>query len=119
VEAGVGSPIVVIISALTGVAAFSIPHVSLVHGFRLIKYVILLLSAVLGFFGFWAGMLLALAHLASLRSFGIPYLLPFAAGEMNHFAEVKDSVFRFPLFKLKKRPFFSRSEQKIRQGGER
>jgi spore germination protein len=117
VEAGVVSPIVVIIVALTGVAAFAIPHVSLVYGFRIIKYVILLLSAFLGFFGFWAGLLIALTHLASLRSFGIPYIMPFAAGELNQFAEMKDSIFRFPLFTLRTRPFFADKGQRIRQKG--
>jgi spore germination protein len=116
VEAGVVSPIVVIIVALTGVAAFAIPHVSLVYGFRLVKYAILLLSAVLGFLGFWAGLLLVLIHLASLRSFGIPYLMPFAAGELSGYAEARDSIFRFPLFTLKKRPFFAQKNQSTRMG---
>jgi spore germination protein len=118
VEAGVVSPIVVIIVALTGVAAFAIPHVSLVYGFRLIKYFVLLLSAFLGFFGFWVGLLFVLTHMASLRSFGIPYLMPFAARELNSHSEVKDSVFRLPLFMLKKRPFFADAGQRTRQKGE-
>jgi spore germination protein len=115
VEAGVVSPIVVIIVALTGVAAFAIPHVSLVYGFRLIKYGVLILSAFLGFFGFWAALLLVLTHTAGLRSFGVPYLMPFAAGALNRNAEIKDSLFRFPLFMLKKRPFFARRDQQTRQ----
>jgi spore germination protein len=117
VEAGIVSPIVVIVVALTGVAAFSIPHVSLVYGFRLVKYLILILSGLLGFLGFWAGLLITLVHLAALTSFGIPYLMPFAAGEMNRYADVKDSLFRMPLFTLKKRPFFAKESQRIKQRG--
>ena len=83
VEAGLVSPIVVIIVALTGIATFSIPSVSLVYGFRIVKYGILLLAAMFGFLGLIVGLLITLVHVASLRSFGFPYLMPFAAGEMN------------------------------------
>lgn len=107
VEAGLVSPIVVIIVALAGISGFAVPHISLVNGFRLVKYAVLLLSASLGLLGFWAGLLLALTHLASLRSFGIPYMMPFAAGELNPHTDIKDSLFRWPLFTMTRRPFFA------------
>jgi spore germination protein len=114
VEAGIVSPIVVIIVALTGIATFSIPSVSLVYGFRLVKYVILAFSAFLGFFGLLMGMIIVLIHLAGLQSFGFTYLMPFAASEMSEGEDLKDSLFRFPLFCLKKRPFFAQREQSTR-----
>ncbi|MCL1842405.1 MAG: spore germination protein [Defluviitaleaceae bacterium] len=114
VEAGLVSPIVVIIVALTGIATFSIPSVSLVYSFRLVKYGILGLSAFLGFFGLIIGLIVTLVHLAALKSFGFPYLMPFAASEMNAHEDLKDSLFRFPLFSLKKRPFFANQEQSAR-----
>jgi spore germination protein len=114
VEAGLVSPIVVIIVALTGIATFSIPSVSLVYGFRLVKYGVLALSAFLGFFGLIIGLIITLIHLAALRSFGFPYLMPFAASEMSGYEDLKDSLFRFPLFSLKKRPFFANQEQRSR-----
>lgn len=117
VEAGLVSPIVVIIVALAGISSFAIPHVSLVAGFRLTKYAILLLAAVLGLPGFWAGLLLSLTHLASLRSFGFPYLFPYAAGEMNHFGDMKDSLIRKPLFTFARRPFFAHPRKSRRMRG--
>ena len=107
VEAGLVSPIVVIIVALTGIATFAIPNVSLVYGFRLVKYGLLISTAALGFLGLWAGLLVMLVHLASLRSFGFPYLMPFAASELNKGEDLKDSIFRLPLFTMKRRPFFA------------
>jgi len=107
VEAGLVSPIVVIVVALAGVSNFAIPHVSLVAGFRLAKYFVLLLSAAFGLLGFLAGMLILLIHLASLKSFGIPYLFPFTSAELNDYSDTKDSIFRFPLFAYKKRPFYA------------
>ncbi|MCL1885115.1 MAG: spore germination protein [Defluviitaleaceae bacterium] len=114
VEAGLVSPIVVIIVAITGIATFSIPSVSLVYGFRLVKYFVLALSAFLGFFGFLMAMIITLIHLASLKSFGFPYLMPFAASEMSKYEDLKDSLFRFPLFSLKKRPFFANQDESTR-----
>ena len=96
---------------MTGIATFSIPNISLVYGFRLVKYGILLLTAAFGFLGLWAGLIITLVHLASLKSFGFPYLMPFAAGELSGYHDLKDSLFRFPLFSLKKRPFFANQEQ--------
>ncbi|MCL2572555.1 MAG: spore germination protein [Defluviitaleaceae bacterium] len=114
VEAGLVSPIVVIIVALTGIATFAIPNVSLVYGFRLVKYGILILAAAFGFLGLWAGLLLMLIHLASLRSFGFPYLMPFAASELSKGEDLKDSIFRLPLFMLRKRPFYANPRQASR-----
>jgi spore germination protein len=114
VEAGLVSPIVVIIVALTGIATFSIPSVSLVYGFRLVKYGILALSAFFGFFGLIIGLIITLIHLASMTSFGFPYLMPFAASEMSGYQDLKDSLFRFPLFSLKKRPFFANRSESTR-----
>jgi spore germination protein len=111
VEAGLVSPIVVIIVAMTGIATFAIPSLSLVYGFRLVKYFVLILAAALGFIGLWAGLLVTLVHLAGMRSFGFPYLMPFAAGEMNRYEDLKDSIFRLPLGRLKKRPFYANPKQ--------
>lgn len=111
VEAGLVSPIVVIVIALTGIASFSTPHYSLSAGFRIMKYLITVLSAMLGFFGFWAGILIILIHMVSLKSFGIPYLFPFASGDINGYSDWKDSIFRLPLFLMKKRPFFANPSQ--------
>ena len=110
VEAGLVSPIVVIVVALAGVSNFAIPHVSLVSGFRLAKYMVLLLSAAFGLLGFWTGLLIIIIHLAGLKSFGIPYLFPYTSAEMNDYIDTKDSLIRMPLFTFKKRPFYANPE---------
>jgi spore germination protein len=108
VEAGLVSPIVVIVAAATGIASFAVPHVSFVTGLRLAKYFVIALSGVLGLYGFCLAMLTVLIHLASLRSFGVPYLSPFAAGSGD---DMKDSLIRAPLKFLKTRPIFARRSQ--------
>ncbi|MCL2565212.1 MAG: spore germination protein [Defluviitaleaceae bacterium] len=114
VEAGLISPIVVIIIAATSIAGFAIPHTSLVNGFRLVKYLLIILSAAFGLFGFWLGAILIIIHLASLKSFGIPYLFPFAAGEVTGNKDYMDSLFRPPLFMMKKRPIFANPKNQTR-----
>ncbi len=109
VEAGIVSPIVVIIAALTGISSFAIPNISLVSGLRLSKYLILFTSSLLGLFGFWVGVLLVIIHLISLKSFSIPYMFPYTTGEIAGNSNMLDSIFRAPLFSMKKRPVFTRS----------
>ena len=111
VEAGLISPIVVIIVALTEVASFSIPHVSLVAGFRLVKYIILILSACFGFLGFWVGLLFVLIHMVSLKSFSIPYMFPYVSSDVNNYSDIKDSIFRLPLFLMKHKPIFAKPKK--------
>lgn len=108
VEAGIVSPAVVIVSALTGICTFVIPNISLVSALRLSKYFAIFLSAIFGLFGVWIALLCLLTHLCSLRSYGIPYLYPFCSGTVNHDADWEDTIFRLPLQKMKHRPIFTK-----------
>lgn len=107
VEAGIVSPIVVIVVSVTAIASFAVPHVSLVAAFRLIKYLVLFLSSILGLYGFWLGALIILIHLVSLKSYNIPYMFPFVSSSVNDYTDIKDSIIRVPLFMMKKRPIFA------------
>ncbi|WP_317368766.1 spore germination protein [uncultured Tyzzerella sp.] len=114
VEAGLVSPIVVIVISLTAICSFAIPNIALVAGYRLTKYFIILLSSLLGFFGFWLAILVCLIHLVTLKSFGIPYLYPFVSVKQYGLNDIKDTIIKLPIFMLRKRPIFSKDSQKIR-----
>lgn len=114
VDAGLASPVVVIVVAFTALCSFAIPNEEFANAFRLLKFFLILVSAWLGLFGYLAGMLAILIHLTGLRSFGVPYLLPFASSEVDDGAQIKDSIFRFPLFRLKKRPVYAKESNRIR-----
>lgn len=114
VSAGIVSPIVVIVVALTGIASFAIPNYSLVSAFRLCKFLVIFLSAGLGLYGFWVAMLIIIIHLSSLKSCGLPYLFPFVSGEVNNYTDLKDTLFRLPLIFMKKRPIFANQNRNIR-----
>ena len=108
VEAGIVSPVVVIVAALTGICSFVIPNVSIVSGLRISKYLVIGMASVFGLFGVWAALLLLLGHLASLTSYGIPYLYPYCSSSINHDQDWEDSIFRLPLSKMKRYPIFAR-----------
>lgn len=114
VDAGIASPVVVIVVAFTALCSFAIPSEEFATAFRLLKFFLIIVSAWLGMFGYLSGMLAILIHLSGLRSFGVPYLLPFAAYGVEGKAQLKDSILRFPLFLLAKRPVYAKESNRTR-----
>jgi len=101
VEAGIVSPIMVIIVAITAISSFSIPSYSLSVGFRMLRFLLMILAGVLGLYGIMLGILLILSHLVKLKSFGVPYMSPYVSFAGSDF---KDSIVRVPTFLMSKRP---------------
>ncbi|RDU23468.1 spore germination protein [Anaerosacchariphilus polymeriproducens] len=114
VEANLVSPIVVIIVALTALCSFAIPNEEFATASRLIKFFLIFFCAFMGLYGFVLGMFFVFFHLAQLESFGIPYLMPFSAADMNGYEDEKDTIIRRPLFGLKRRPYFAKKDQRTR-----
>ncbi|MBR2045030.1 MAG: spore germination protein [Agathobacter sp.] len=114
VEANLVSPIVVILVAFTALCSFAIPNEEFAFSFRILKFLIIGLAAWLGFFGFLIGLFGVLVHMASLKSFDIPYLTPYVAPQLNQYEDEKDSVIRYPLRQLKKRPIYANSNERTK-----
>lgn len=114
VEANLVSPIVVIVVAFTALSSFAIPNEELATAFRILKFYMIALSAWLGLFGFLAASLSILVHLARLRSFGIPYLMPYVGAELNGYEDERDSAVRYPLFWMRMRPIYARRSKRLR-----
>lgn len=114
VEANLVSPIVVIVISFTALCSFAIPNEEFAAAFRILKFGFILLCAWLGFFGFLLGLLLVLIHLSHLKSFGIPYLMPFAGADLNDYEDERDLLLRQPLPWLTRRPIYAKREQRIR-----
>lgn len=80
----------------------------------MIKYLIIILSSFLGFFGFfWIGILIVLTHLVSLKSVNIPYLSPYVARDIHH-SDLNDSLIRMPTFMNRLRPIFAKPGSQVR-----
>ncbi|MET3729131.1 spore germination protein KA [Fictibacillus halophilus] len=101
VQAGLVSPAMVIVVGITAVASFAIPSFAVATSARLLRFPLMLISSIFGFYGLTLALIVIIAHLSSLRSFGYPYLSPFAPIQTQ---DLKDSLFRFPITKLFKRP---------------
>ncbi len=99
VEAGLISPIMVIVVALTAIASFVVT--AQIDSGTVLRYFYLALAGIAGGFGIIMGLLVTLLHLASLRSFGTPYLWPVAP---LNFSGLEDSFIRMPLWTMLKRP---------------
>jgi len=102
VKAGLVSPMMVIIIGLTAVASYAIPYYDLSIAVRLIRFPLMILAGILGFFGVSVGLYVIAIHLLSLRSFGVPYLSPIAPLRIR--ALLQDTFVRAPWWALKRRP---------------
>lgn len=101
VQAGIVSAPMVIVVSITGIASFIIPHFELGHSFRLLRFAVLLLGGTMGMLGIVIAVYLIYLQLVSIKSFGVPYMEPFAP---INFAEMKDAFLRVPRFSQKQRP---------------
>jgi Bacillus/Clostridium GerA spore germination protein. len=100
VTAGYVSASLIIVVAFSAIASFAISSTILVNPSRLINYFLILLSGVFGMFGFLNGIFIIFWRLATLESFGVPYLYPVIPVE---FGGWKDIFFRAPFRLLKNR----------------
>lgn len=114
VTANLVSPMVVIVVAMTALCSFSIPNEELAEACRLVKFGVILCSSFFGIAGFVFAWFLLLSHLSRLKSFGIPYLMPFVSDEINRMAGWKDSVIKLPPWMMKRRPVFTKRGERIR-----
>lgn len=114
VQANLVSPIVVIVVAFTALCSFTIPNEEFSFALRLLKFFVIILSAWLGYFGFLVSLFIILIHLAGLKSFGFPYLTPYVGAQLNGYQDEKDSIIRFPLWFLWKRPIYANDAERIK-----
>ncbi len=78
VSAGIVSPILIIIVAITGISSFAIPDFSFGFHIRYFRFLFVLLGFMAGFLGIAIGLFVYLSILCSLRSFGVSYMTPYA-----------------------------------------
>lgn len=112
VEAGIVSPAVVIVVSFTAIASFVSPTYTLGIAARLLRFLLLLAASTIGFYGIGLVVMLLLLHLSNLRSFGMPYIKPFAPLFLK---DMKDTLVRAPLWLMKERPQNLASNNSVRE----
>lgn len=101
VQAGLVSPFMVIVVALTGIASFSIPNFAASFSIRLVRFPLLIASGTLGLLGFAAAFTMLAIHTLSLRSFGEPYSAPATPFQPS---DQKDILIRYPWWNMERQP---------------
>jgi hypothetical protein len=104
VSAGLVSPLVVMVVSLTGIASFTVPYYHLGLASRILRFAFIIDAGLFGLYGTILMILMLLTHLASIRSFGVPYLAPVTPFVWSQMEDQKDVLFRVPFRQMKKRP---------------
>ncbi|WP_243292463.1 spore germination protein [Bacillus sp. FJAT-47783] len=100
VDAGLVSPIMVIAVALTGISSFTNANYSLAMVTRILRFPLMIVASILGMPGITIALLMLLTYMASIKSFGVPYLSPIAPLTVQ---DLKDTIIRFPWKNLEKK----------------
>lgn len=114
VEAGLVSPIVVIIVALTALSSFAVPNEEFGSAYRLVKFALLFAAGFFGFYGVILGCIVLLLHLSDLESLGHPFLVSSYEGRKKQREQAGESVIRKPSDQLTLRSVYARDSEKVR-----
>jgi spore germination protein KA len=111
VEAGLVSNVLVIVVSFTAIASFVSPIYNFSISTRLLRFILIFAAAVAGLYGILLFLIFMVAHLVSLRSFGVPYLTPVAPLIIE---DQQDVFVRFPIWSNKTRPTYLKTQQDIK-----
>lgn len=94
ISAGLASPLLVVIIAVSAITSFTIPVYSMVISLRTVRFFSLLLASIFGFYGLVMSLIFMTVHMASLKSMGKEYLFPVAPLRLRRW---KRDILRLPL----------------------
>lgn len=112
VQAGIVSPIMVIVVAITAISSFAIPQYNAGISLRMLRFGAMFFAALFGLYGVILFFLLLCSHLVKLKSFGVPYVSPTVPYRASDW---KDFMVRMPLMMMKRRPKLLHTKDSSRQ----
>lgn len=98
VSAGIISPIMIIVVAISSISSLIFPYNSMINLIRYYRYFILVLAILFGLYGIFIGFALLIINISSITSFGYPYTYPFVPFIKN---DIKDSLIKVDGKKLR------------------
>lgn len=101
VRAGITSPIMIIVVAITAIASFIIPSYNAAVAVRMVRFPFMLIAASFGIYGVILFFIIICIHLVSLKSFGVDFLSPQSP---FIYQDWKDFIIRLPQQMMKQRP---------------
>lgn len=111
VNAGIISPIVVIIIAITSICGLLFTDIDFINSLRFWRIFFIFCATIMGIIGIVAGGIIFITKLASLECMGTPYLAPLSP---FNFDANKDAIIRVSRNKMFKRPIFFTRKNKTR-----
>lgn len=111
-EAGIASPLLIIIVSIAGLGSFAVPSLSLSRALSVMQFVYVFFAAVGGFLGLALAVFLSLVYISSQKSMGVPFFSPFTP--MGRYA-AKRSLFVSPIWKREMRPDNLKTQQNSKQ----
>lgn len=87
VSAGIVSPIMIIVVALTFISSMIFTDIEMMNAIRMWRFIFLLSACIYGLYGVGLVFILFIANLASYESFGKPYLFPIAPFDKAYLKE--------------------------------
>jgi hypothetical protein len=114
VEAKIVSPAVLIVVAIAGIAGYTMPSQDFAGALRIWRFLLAVAASAAGCFGMVLVGAVLVCRLASIESFGVAYLTPFAsnAGEQVE----GHAVLRQPLSRVKLRENYLNTKNRRNQG---
>lgn len=113
VEAGIVSPVMVIVVAVTAISSFAIPQYNAGISLRILRFTAMFCAAIFGLYGIILFFLFLYSHLVKLKSFGVPYTSPAIPYRLR---EWRDFMVRLPLMMMKRRPTRMHTKDPTRKG---
>jgi len=113
VEAGIVSPLKIIIVAVTTISFFAISNYEWALSLRVIRFIFMFLAAIFGLYGVMLGIVILMTYFAKLESFGIPFTSPYSGLGLKD-GDLKDTLVKAPPQKLQYRPKFTFPKDKRR-----
>lgn len=116
VSAGIVSPIMIIVIAITAISSLPFTEYELENALRWYRLLFMLGGAFLGIVGVLAMAIFFIIRLSNLESFGKPYLMPFAPTILEG---LKSSIVKFPIKSLNKRQSYLSNNRIKERGGKK
>ncbi|HIU18821.1 MAG TPA: spore germination protein [Candidatus Limiplasma stercoravium] len=113
VDAGLVSPLLIIVVALSGLGSYALPNYPLSLSFRIGQLIMLLAGGFLGIPGLCLGLTFLIMRVAGMESLGEPYLAPASPRRVHN----PDLLLRAPLFRQRLRAYLAQPEAMLRARG--
>ncbi|RAP74356.1 spore germination protein [Paenibacillus montanisoli] len=110
VAAGLVSPFMVIVVAITEISSFAIPSYSSSLALRIFRFPLLIASGTFGLLGFATVFFALMLHALSIRSFGESYMAPASPFRPS---DQRDMLLRMPIWMMNDRPEFAQDTKRM------